>query len=157
MAIYDYQGNQISTGGGGSFNWSGKKITFEGDSITSNCGMPEYVASELGVTANKISQAGFPVMRSYAGHASDFRRRTSNIPADTDAIVILGDTNSNASWNDMPSTPFTQDITTWAGRWNVGIEAIKRSFPTAPLFIASMFPVSKASDVEYGRVQEASG
>lgn len=156
MPIYDYQGNVISIGGDTSYDWSGKKITFEGDSITSNCGMPEYVANQIGITANKISIAGVPVMGSYPGNAHDFRRRISNIPYNTDAIVVLADTNSNADWDYSEVDPFSQDITTWAGRWNVAIESMKRSFPTAPLFLASMFPVSKSSDVQYGRVQEAS-
>lgn len=136
MAIYDYQGNEISVGGGGtSYDWSNKKIVFEGDSITSNIGFPEYIANNLGATSIKISQAGFPVMGSYPGYDRDFRKRISNIPYNADAIVIMGDINNHNSNQSDATDWFTTDITKWAGRVNVFMDSVKRSFPTVPVFL----------------------
>ena len=37
MAVYDISGNRIDQGGGAqAYNWTGKRIVFEGDSITAN-------------------------------------------------------------------------------------------------------------------------
>lgn len=130
-----------SAGVTAGYDWSGRKIVFEGDSITMNAtiGYPEYVAAQLGCEAIKIGISGKPIMGSYAGHAYDFRRRVSNIPADADAIVILGD--CNAIDTDQ-GNEYSQDLTKWAGRWNEAIETIKMSFPTVPLFLVSEYPMS---------------
>lgn len=127
------------------YDWSGKKIVFEGESITMNGTMryPEYVAEQTGCTAVKIGLAGVPVYGNYPGQGKDFRRRVSNIPADADAIIIMGDVNAGP-----PATitePFTTDITKWGGRWNVTVDAIKRSFPTVPVFLVSEYVMSKHS------------
>lgn len=136
MPIYDYHGNVISAGGGGiSYDWSNKKIVFEGDSITANIGFPSYIANKLNANAVNIAQAGFPVMGIYSGENKDFRHRISNIPADADAIVIMGDINSHVSDKNFASAWFSNDISTWAGRVNVFIDSVKRSFPTVPVFL----------------------
>ena len=136
MPIYDYQGNEISIGGGGtSYDWSNKKIVFEGDSITANIGFPSYIASGLGATAVNIAQAGFPVMGIYSGENKDFRHRISNIPFDADAIVIMGDINSHIADKSYADAWFSSDVSTWAGRVNVFIDSVKRAFPTVPVFL----------------------
>lgn len=149
MAIYDVNGNQISTGGSvASYDWTNKKIVFEGDSITANStiGYPAYVANELDATANVIAIAGVPVYKSSAGDAWDFRRRVSNIPYNADAIVILGDTNAISSDSNL----FSSSVDDWSGRWNIALEAIKKSFPTIPLFLVSCFrQSSKDTNAKY--------
>lgn len=141
MPLYDYQGNQISWGGGDAgYDWTDKKITFEGDSITANGGIgyPAYIASQLGTTSNVIAISGVPVYGNYPTNYYDFRKRVSNIPADTDAIVILGDTNAYGSG--LASTEyFSTSTDSWMGRWNLAIDAIKKSFPTVPLFLVACF------------------
>lgn len=151
MAIYDVNGNQISSGGGGSttYDWSNKHIVFEGDSITANSviGYPAYVAQNLDATADVIAIAGVPVMGSYEGENWDFRRRVSNIPANADAVVVLGDTNSISSTTD---DLFSTDISKWTGRWNIALDAIKKSFPTIPLFLVACFRQgSKENNAKY--------
>lgn len=139
MAIYDYQGNEISSGGGSGYDWSNKKITFEGDSITANIGYPAYVCTQLdAATAVNIAKAGYAVYPNSPTNAADFRKKVSNIPYNTDAIVILGDTNAS----DFPASDadlFSDSPSTWAGRWNLALDAIKRSFPTVPLFLTACF------------------
>lgn len=137
MSVYDIQGNAIANSDT-SYNWNGKKITFEGDSITANStiGYPAYVANALGANAEVIAIPGVPVYGAYDGNAYDFRRRVSNIPYNTDAIIILGDTNSISSTTD---DLFSTDISKWTGRWNVSLNAIKKSFPTVPLFLVACF------------------
>lgn len=149
MPIYDYQGNQISMGGGTSYDWSNKKITFEGDSITRNStiGYPAYVANALRANANVIAISGMPVYGSYVGREYDVRRRISNISADTDAIVILGDTNSISSTD---ANLFSTSMDDWTGRWNLALNAIKKSFPTVPLFLVACFRQgSKENNAKY--------
>ena len=131
-------GGQVTETG---YDWTGKKIVYEGDSITMNGAMayPEYVAEQTGSTPVKIGISGVPIMGNYAGQAKDFRRRVSNIPADADAVVIMGD--CNAIDTDQ-GNEYSTDISKWAGRWNVVIDAIKRSFPTVPLFLVSEYPMA---------------
>lgn len=130
-------GGQVTETG---YDWTEKRIVYEGESITMNTtmGYPEYVAEQTGSTAVKIGIAGVPIMGNYAGQARDFRRRVSNIPADADAIIIMGD--CNAIDTDQ-GNEYSTDISKWAGRWNVVIDAIKRSFPTVPLFLVSEYPM----------------
>jgi len=135
MAIYDYQGNVISADGGTSYDWSNKKIVFEGDSITANIGFHQYISNNLNATDVNISQAGFPVMGIYSGENKDFRHRISNIPFDADAIVIMGDINNHNSYQSDVDDWFTTDTSKWAGRVNVFMDAVKRSFPTVPVFL----------------------
>lgn len=129
------------------YNWSGKKITFEGDSITGNSvmGYPAYVSNKTGCDIINISIAGVPVTPNAEGNSHDFRRRISNIPADTDAIIILGDCNAQFIGDDIigdiEDNNKSKDISKWVGRWHVSVEAIKRSFPTVPLFLVSQYPM----------------
>ena len=125
----------------GGYDWSGKKIVFEGESITMN-GVekyPEYVAEVTGCVPCKIGQAGHPIMELYPGQAWDIRRRLSNIPADTDAIIIMGDCLGLIESNFTPTTEAT--LESWGGRWNLAIETIKKAFPTVPLLLVSEYPM----------------
>jgi lysophospholipase L1-like esterase len=122
------------------YDWSGKKIVYEGESITMNNTMayPEYVAEQTGCNSVKIGIAGVPIMGDYVGKAWDFRRRISNIPADADAIIVLGDCNAITSSDSQQNSTAIAD---WGGRWNLAVDAIKRSFPTVPLFLVSEYPM----------------
>jgi lysophospholipase L1-like esterase len=141
-----YSRNKIDTklesvsASAGGYNWSGKKIVYEGESITMNGTMkyPEYVAEQTGCNSVKIGIPGVPVMGAYEGKAHDFRRRISNIPADADAIIILGDCNAISSSDSQQNSTSIED---WGGRWNLAVDAIKRSFPTVPLFLVSEYPM----------------
>lgn len=125
----------------GWHDWSGKKIVFEGESITMNgtSAYPEYVAELTGCTPVKIGQAGHPIMGAYAGSAWDIRRRLSNIPADADAIIIMGDCLGSPVAETAPVSGESMD--TWGGRWNLAVHTIKKAFPTVPLFLVSEFPM----------------
>jgi hypothetical protein len=123
-------------------DWSGKKITFEGESLTGNAtmGYPAYVAEQTGATAKNIAISGKMIYPNAAGSFEDFRRRVSNIPADTDAIIIMGDCNSKYEARvDNVDDYYKYDAMTWAGRWNIALRAIKKSFPTVPVFLVSQW------------------
>jgi hypothetical protein len=122
------------------YDWCSKTIVYEGESITMNGTMkyPEYVAEQTGCNSVKIGIAGVPIMGDYTGKAWDFRRRISNIPADADAIIILGDCNAISSSDSQQNSTAIAD---WGGRWNLAVDAIKRSFPTVPLFLVSEYPM----------------
>lgn len=132
----------------GSFcNWAGRKIVFEGDNLTANAaiGYPAYVADQMGATAATIGISGHAVYPNNAGAASDFRRRISNIPADADAIIILGDMNSGGQAVHGVDECYKTDPLLWAGRWNLAIDAIRRSFPTVPIILCTPWVGSRAA------------
>lgn len=139
-AYETYSRKKIDSLGVTGYDWSGKKIVYEGESITSNLtmGYPQYVAEQTGCDSVKISIAGVPIMGDYIGRDWDFRRRISNIPADADAIIVLGDCNAITS---SDSQQDSTSIADWGGRWNLAVDAIKRSFPTVPLFLVSEYPM----------------
>ena len=117
------------------YDWSGRKICFEGDSLTGNAtmGYPAYVAEQTDATAVNIAIGGKAVYPNEVGAKCDFRRRVSSIPADVDAIIILGDCNGNILMD--ASQSYSVDPTEWGGRWNLALDAIKRSFPTVPVIL----------------------
>ena len=133
-----------STGGGtatvSGYDWSDKLVVFEGESITMNGTMkyPERVGEQTGCEVLKIGTPGVPIMGSYVGKAWDFRRRISNIPANADAIIILGDCNAISTADNQQ---YSTNIEDWGGRWNLAIESIKKSFPTVPLLLVSEYPM----------------
>lgn len=124
----------------GGYSWDGKIVVFEGESITMNGTMkyPEYVAEQTGCKSVKIGIAGVPIMGNYPGETRDFRRRVSNIPANAEAIIILGDCNAIDTDQD---NVYSTDPFKWAGRWNLAIDAIKCSFPTVPVLLVSEYPM----------------
>lgn len=127
------------------YDWSDKLVVFEGESITMNGTMkyPERVREQTGCEVKKIGISGVPIMGNYVGKAQDFRRRISNIPANADAIIILGDCNAIDTKDTQTNSTAIAD---WGGRWNLAIDSIKKSFPTVPLFLVSEYPMkSKAS------------
>lgn len=129
-------GTAITTG----YDWSNKLVVFEGESITMNGTMkyPERVREQTGCKVNKIGIAGVPIMGNYIGKNWDFRRRISNIPANADAIIILGDCNAVDT---KDTQQYSTSISEWGGRWNLAIESIKKSFPTVPLLLVSEYPM----------------
>lgn len=124
----------------GGYDWSGKTVVFEGESLTANTttGYPAYVAEKTGCTAVVVAQPGHCLAGNYPGQPYDFRRRVSGYPANADAIVLLGDCLADAffsSWGDIEDTTET----TWFGRWNLMLEGIKKSYPTVPVFLVAEF------------------
>ncbi len=138
---------KIANAVGVGYDWTGRNICFEGDSLTANAtmGYPVYVGEQMGITPTIIGISGQALYPDNAGGASDFRRRVSNIPADTDCIVILGDTNSGALSVYSIDDCYTSDATKWAGRWNLALDAIKRSFPTVPVILCSTWVGSRST------------
>lgn len=135
----DKKFNEVSVNSSG-YDWSDQLVVFEGESITMNGTMkyPEYVQEKTGCEISKIGISGVPIMGDYVGKNWDFRRRISNIPANADAIIILGDCNAISTNMDAP---YSTDIAEWGGRWNLAIDAIKRSFPTVPVFLVAEYPM----------------
>lgn len=119
----------------GGYDWSGRKICFEGESLTGNMAMgyPAYVCEKTGATAANIAISGKAVYPDSPGNDWDFRRRVSNIPADADAIIIMGDCNGS-TWVDA-SQAYSTNPAEWGGRWNLALDAIKKAFPTVPVFL----------------------
>lgn len=131
--------NSFSLSGG--YDWTDRVLVFEGESITMNNTekYPEYVKEQTGCNIVKIGQPGHPIMGNYPGQEWDFRRRISNIPANAEAILIMGDC---LACTYPPSDDIYElKADTWTGRWNLAIQAIKKSFPTVPLFLVAEYPM----------------
>lgn len=130
--------SMVSAGSNG-YDWSDRVVSIEGDSHVANAttGFPRHLSDALGVKTSLIAISGVPVYGSYQGDSKDFRRRVSNIPANVDLIIVSGD--SNAISTDV-SHLNSDDISTWGGRWNVAVNAIKKSFPQVPLLLVSDYP-----------------
>lgn len=139
MAIYDFRGNPLSITPTG-YDWTGRVMSANGDSHVDNAttNFYGYMEEQLGVNMARIGMSGRAVTPDTPGDNSDFRRRVSDIPADVDLIYIMGD--SNAYFVTDTEHLDSYDISTWGGRWNVTVEAIKRSFPQVPVILASDYP-----------------
>lgn len=142
MAVYDFNGNPVAFPPPG-YNWTGKVMSIEGDSHVMNqtAAFGPYMVEQLGVDTRLIGIPGVPVMGDYPGTEKDFRRRVSNIPADVDLILIEADSNAIIKNVDDPDSTAPTD---WAGRWNLVVDAIKRSFPQVPVILASDYPHKNA-------------
>lgn len=127
----------------GANDWTGEKIVFDGESITKNetTGFVAYIGEQLGCEAVSVAQSGHCVAGDYEGEPYDFRIRVSGYPADADAIVVMGDCISTlfVTSSARCGTIDSSDKTTWFGRWNLMLEAIKRSYPTVPVFLVAEF------------------
>ena len=123
----------------GGYDWSGRLICFDGDSLTQGSAgaFSTPCAALLGCTEENIAQGGKAIFSDAAGNAWDFRQRVSRIPHNADLIFICGD--FNAAW-DVAKTMeacFATGLDTWAGRWNAALAAIRKSFPNVPVMLAS--------------------
>lgn len=143
MTIYDLAGNPLTIQQSG-YDWVGRVMSINGDSHVDNAttNFYGYMEEQLGVIAAKIGISGKAVAPLNPGEQSDFRRRVSDIPADVDLICIMGDSNAYfvTDTDHLDST----DISTWGGRWNVTVEAIKKSFPQVPVLLLSDYPHNNA-------------
>ena len=117
------------------YDWTGKVIACEGESLTGNAvmGYPTYVAEQTGATVHNLGIGGKAVFPDEAGASCDFRRRVSRIPANVDAIIIMGDCNSG--WLADCTKAHSFKVEDWSGRWNLALDAIRKSFPTVPVFL----------------------
>lgn len=131
----------------GGYDWTGRMICFDGDSLTAGAyGKFSSVAVNiLGCNEKNIAQGGKAIFLDEAGAACDFRQRVSRIPHDVDLIFICGD--FNAAWSVAKTTEecFSTGLDTWAGRWNAGLKAIRKSFPNVPVMLVSPWTTAYSS------------
>lgn len=131
----------------GGYDWTGRLICFDGDSLTAGVyGKFSTVAvSILSCNEKNIAQGGKAIFPDEAGAACDFRQRVSRIPHNADLIFICGD--FNAAWGVAETVEecFATGLDTWAGRWNAGLEAIKKSFPNVPVMLVSPWTTAYSS------------
>lgn len=141
--VYDYNGNVLNIPASG-YDWTGRVMSANGDSHVANAtaNFYGYMEEQLGVRVARLGISGVPVAGPYPGENHDFRRRVSDIPADVDLIFVMGD--SNATMLTDTEHLESADISTWGGRWNTTVAAIKRSFPQVPVILASDYPHKNA-------------
>ena len=138
---------KISGAGAGGYDWQGRLISFDGDSLTAGvAGKFSTVAvNKLGCNEINLALGGKAIFPDEEGAACDFRQRISRIPYNTDLIFICGD--FNAAWNVAKTTEecFSTDLTTWAGRWNAAMEGLRKSFPNVPVILCSPWTTDPSS------------
>lgn len=131
----------------GGYDWTGRLIAFDGDSLTAGAhGKFSTAAVELlGCNEKNIAQGGKAVFPDEPGAACDFRQRVSRIPHNADLIFVCGD--FNAAWSVAKTTEecFSTGLDTWAGRWNAGLKAIRKSFPNVPVMLVSPWTTDYSS------------
>lgn len=131
----------------GGYDWTGRLICFDGDSLTAGAHGKFSTAAVglLGCNEKNIAQGGKAIFPDEAGAAYDFRQRVSRIPHDADLIFICGD--FNAAWSVAKTREecFATGLDTWAGRWNAGLNAIRKSFPNVPVMLVSPWTTAYSS------------
>lgn len=131
----------------GGYDWTGRLICFDGDSLTQggSGAFSTPCVEILGCNAKNIAQGGIAIFPDNPGHTADFRQRVSRIPHNADLIFVCGD--FNASWDVAKTTEecFATGLDTWAGRWNAGLKAIKKSFPNVPVMLVSPWTTNPSS------------
>lgn len=125
--------------GAGGYNWEGRTLYFDGDSLTVS-GVDKwskYTADKLNCNSINNAIGGQPIFPDIPGTPQDYRQRISRIPSTVDLILIDGD--FNAAWNVAKTTEecFDKSLSTWAGRWNAAMEGLRRSFPNVPIILCS--------------------
>lgn len=154
--MIDQKLSKISTGGSGNSNagtgisgydWSNRLICFDGDSLTAGSAgkFSTVTINILGCSEKNIAQGGKAIFPDEVGAACDFRQRVSRIPHNVDLIFICGD--FNAAWSVAKTMEdcFATGLDTWAGRWNAGLAAIKKSFPNVPVMLVSPWTTAPSS------------
>ena len=140
---------QNVSGGSASFgyDWSNRLICFDGDSLTAGSAgkFSTVTVTSLSCSEKNIAQGGKAIFPDEAGAACDFRQRVSRIPHNVDMIFICGD--FNAAWSVAKTMEecFVTGLDTWAGRWNAGLQAIRKSFPNVPIMLVSPWTTATSS------------
>lgn len=131
----------------GGYDWTGRMISFDGDSLTAGAyGKFSTVAVNLlGCNEKNIAQGGVAIFPDNAGASSDFRQRVSRIPHNADLIFICGDFNAAWSVAETVEECYATGLDTWAGRWNAGLQAIRKSFPNVPIMLVSPWTTAYSS------------
>lgn len=129
------------------YDWTGRHICFDGDSLTAGSAgkFSTVTVAALGCNETNIAQSGKAIFPDEAGAACDFRQRVSRIPHDSDLIFICGDFNAVWSVAKTMEDCFATALDTWAGRWNAGMAAIKKSFPNVPIMLVSPWTTAPTS------------
>ena len=121
------------------YDWKDRLICFDGDSLTAGSAgkFSTVTITTLGCSEKNIAQGGKAIFPDEAGATCDFRQRVSRIPHNVDLIFICGDFNASWSVAETMEDCFATGLDTWAGRWNAGLQAIKKSFPNVPVMLVS--------------------
>lgn len=131
----------------GGYDWTGRLICFDGDSLTQGSAgaFSTPCVALLGASEKNIAQGGKAIFPDEAGATCDFRQRVPRIPHNADLIFICGDFNAAWSVAETVEDCFATGLDTWAGRWNAGLEAIKKSFPNVPVMLVSPWTTAPTS------------
>ena len=128
------------------YDWAGKTIIVEGDSV-SHYGVTDYLQDALGCTAILHGISGEPVYSDTDGLERDFRKRISAYSPEADAIIIIGDVNHTGmvtGSSTLQGTIWSDDITSWFGKYNTALQGLKKSYPTVPIFLVAEFGMSES-------------
>lgn len=128
------------------YDWSGKTIIFDGDSLTAGYGLPETVGELLGLGAvHNVAISGVGVTAP-EGSIGYWRTRLNNYTYDADAIVIMGDINPGSAAGSVTDT----GESAWYGRWKLFLGALRKMYPTIPIFLIATFANIKSGTYTFG-------
>lgn len=123
-------------------HWAGKKINYNGDSITQGIG-----TLRTGYVKVVNQLLNFGVVRNYAiggtrlAHTTDevncMVDRISDMDTDADIIFIMANTNDYASQIPI-GTSDSADISTYKGALNTIFNWLRTTYPTQPIIISTM-------------------
>lgn len=145
-AYETYSRRKIDALVGTGYDWTGKTIIVEGDSV-STYGVTDYLEEKLGCTAILHGISGEPVYSDTDGLERDFRKRISAYSPQTDAIIILGDVNHTGmvtGSSGLQGDIWSDDITSWFGKYNTALKGLKKSYPTVPIFLVAEFGMAES-------------
>lgn len=135
MAIYDVNGDIISSGGSDDFNfskWNGKIAVVEGNSLVASTDWGHYLATYLGMTVHNVAQSGSSIVVNPTTGGSSISDITSNIennyPSACDLVIMQGDTNTAMDGDFNDQMDGSNPKTTWTAKMNYMIRCIKAKY-----------------------------
>ena len=140
MVLYNADNEAIELLEPTESNWKGKKIIFDGTSLTHPAfALASDICSKLGAVADNHHNDGKQTFY-------NFRARFQDYASDADAIVIELDGNGTPNG-------VIEDITTstWLGTANLALNCLRESFPTIPIFLISDWGTRGSVSVNGGK------
>lgn len=135
MAIYDVNGNVVSSEGNDSFNfskWNGKVAVVEGNSLVAYTNWGQYLASYLGMTVHNVAQSGSSIIvnpDTGGSSMTDIRNNVKdNYPSACDLVIMQGDTNTNMDGDFGDQMDGSDPKTTWTAKMNYMIRCIRAKY-----------------------------
>lgn len=140
MALYDINGNSITSDGGSvddslfyNFTrWSGKSLVTEGNSLTAHNKWGDYLAEFLGMTHTNVAMSGSAITTNPQTKGTTLEDIIANVadnyPENVDLVILQGDTNVGMDGEPSDQMDGDDPKTTWTARMNYMIRCIRAKY-----------------------------